>query len=45
MKIKLILAFLVFQLGFSQQRSCGTDVYMQQMMNNPVAKQKYLDFI
>lgn len=43
MKIKLILALFLFQLGFSQQKSCGTDSYMQQMMSDPVAKQKYLD--
>ncbi|WP_310556522.1 zinc-dependent metalloprotease [Flavobacterium sp.] len=43
MKIKLILALLLFQLGFSQHKSCGTDAQMQKMMSDPVAKQKYLD--
>ena len=43
MKIKLILALLLFQSGFSQQKTCGTDAYMQQMMSDPVAKQKHLD--
>jgi hypothetical protein len=43
MKLKLIIALLLFQLGFSQQKTCGTDLYMQEMMSDPVAKQKYLD--
>ncbi len=43
MKVSLLLSLIIFQLGFSQQRSCGTDLYMQQMMSNPVAKQKHLD--
>ena len=43
MKIKLIIALLLFQIGFSQQKTCGTDSYMQQMMNSQVEKQKYLD--
>ena len=44
MKLKLIIALLLFQLGFSQQRTCGTDAQMQKMMSDPVAKQKHLDF-
>ena len=43
MKIKLIIALLLSQLGFSQQKICGTDAYMQQKMSDPVAKQRYLD--
>ncbi len=43
MKLKLIIALFLFQLGFSQQKSCGTDAYMQQMMSDPVSKQRYLD--
>ena len=43
MKIKLIIALLLSQLGFSQQTTCGTDAYMQQKMSDPVAKQRYLD--
>ena len=43
MKIKLILALFLFQLGFSQQKTCGLDSQMQQMMSDPVAKQKHLD--
>ncbi|WP_395077799.1 zinc-dependent metalloprotease [Flavobacterium sp.] len=44
MKFKLIIAFLVFQLGFSQQRTCATNSYMQQMMKNPVDKRNHLEF-
>ena len=43
MKVTLLLSLFLFQLGFSQQKSCGTDFYMQQMMSDPVAKQKHLD--
>ena len=43
MKCKLIAVLLVFQFGFSQERTCGTNLYVQQMMKNPKAKQKYLD--
>ena len=43
MKLKLIIVLFLFQLGFSQQKSCGTDAYMQKMMTDPVAKQKHLD--
>ena len=44
MKLKLIIALLLFQLGFSQQRTCGTDAQMQKIMSDPIAKQKHLDF-
>lgn len=43
MKVTIILSLLLFQLTFSQQKTCGTDFYMQQMMSDPVAKQKHLD--
>ena len=43
MKLKLIIALLLSQLGFSQQKTCVTDAYMQQKMSDPVAKQRYLD--
>ena len=42
MKVTLLLALLLFQLGFSQQKTCGTDSKMQQIMSDPVAKQKQL---
>ena len=43
MKIKSIIALLLFQFGFSQQRTCGTDLHMQKMATDPIAKQKYFD--
>ena len=43
MKLKLIIALFLSQLVFSQQKTCGTDAYMQQKMSDPVAKQRYLD--
>ncbi len=43
MKLKLFISLLLFQLGFSQQKTCGTESYMQQMMSDPDAKQKHLD--
>ena len=42
-KIQLIIALILTQLGFSQQRTCTTESYMQQMMKNPVVKQIHLD--
>ena len=43
MKLSLFFALLVFQLGFSQQRTCKSNSHMQKLMTDPVAKQKYLD--
>ncbi len=43
MKVTLLLSLFLFQLGFSQQKTCGTDAQMQKMMSDPVAKQKHLD--
>ena len=44
MKIKSIFALLLlFQFVFSQQRTCGTDLYMQKMATDPIAKQKHFD--
>ncbi len=43
MKIKLLFALLFIQLGFAQQRTCGTDQYMQNVMSNPELKKQYLD--
>lgn len=43
MKLKLLFALLVVQLGFAQQRSCGTDAYMEKMMADPAFKQQYLE--
>ncbi len=43
MKIKLIAALFLFQLGFSQQKNCGTNLFMKKMENNPIAKQQHQD--
>ena len=43
MKLSLISALFLFQIGFSQQRTCGTEAQLQLLMNDPVAKQKHLD--
>jgi len=43
MKSKLLFALLFIQLGFAQQRTCGTDQFMQNVMSNPALKQQYLD--
>lgn len=44
MKLKLLFALLIVNLGFAQQqRICGSDEYMQRMMADPVLKQQYQD--
>ncbi len=43
MKLKLLFALLIVQLGFAQQRTCGTTEYMERMMADPALKQQYLD--
>lgn len=43
MKLKLLFALLVVQLGFAQQRTCGMQEEMQRIMNDPALKQQYLD--
>lgn len=43
MKIKLLLALLIMQIGFAQQRTCGVKEQMQRIMENPVAKKEYLE--
>ena len=43
MKLKLLFALLVLQLGFAQQRSCGSEQLMEVMMNNPALKQQYIE--
>jgi len=42
MKLKLLFLLLVFQVSFAQHRTCGMEQYMQQLMNDPAAKQQYL---
>ncbi|MBP6756668.1 MAG: zinc-dependent metalloprotease, partial [Bacteroidia bacterium] len=42
MKTKILLLLLVFfQISFRQQRSCGMQEHMNQMMFNPVLKKQY----
>lgn len=42
MKTKLLLLlFVVFQMSFGQQRTCGMQEHMKQMMFNPVLKKQY----
>jgi Pregnancy-associated plasma protein-A/Secretion system C-terminal sorting domain len=43
MKLKLLFAILIVQLGFAQQRTCGMQQQMDRIMANPVLKQQYLD--
>lgn len=43
MKLKLLLALFVFQLGVAQQRTCGSDQVMQTIMDNPVQRSAYLE--
>ena len=43
MKLKLLFLLLVFQVGLAQQRTCGSEVFMQTMMDNPVEKAIYLE--
>lgn len=43
-KIKLLtILLLVAAFGFAQPRTCGTNEYMQKMMQDPALKQQYLD--
>lgn len=43
MKTKLLLLLFVVSMSFGQQRTCGTDAYMEKMLSNPELKQQYLD--
>jgi hypothetical protein len=43
MKSKLFLMFIVTQLSFAQQRTCGMQDKMRQIMFNPVLKKQYED--
>jgi hypothetical protein len=43
MKLKLLFALLIVQLSFAQQRSCGMEQYMQQIMANPVLRQEFIE--
>jgi hypothetical protein len=42
MKTKILLFFMaIFQFGFSQERTCGTEEKMAELMFNPLRKQQY----
>lgn len=43
MKLKLLFALLVFQVGFAQHRTCGMQQKQAQIMSNPTLRQAYLD--
>ena len=43
MKLKLLFLLLVIQVSFAQHRTCGVQEKMQQIMNNPVQRQAYLN--
>ena len=43
MKLKLLIALLFVQLGYSQQRTCGMEQNMERIMNDPIARQNYLN--
>lgn len=43
MKIKLLFLLLVSQFTLAQQRTCGMEQQMQRIMNDPIARQNYLD--
>ena len=41
MKLNILFTLLIFQIAFSQQRTCGMEQKMQRIMSNPVLKQQY----
>lgn len=43
MKLKLLFVFFLVQLAYSQQRTCGMEQKMERLMNDPIAKQNYLN--
>ncbi len=42
MKLKLLFALLVLQVSFAQQRTCGMQERMVQIMNDPAQREAYL---
>jgi Pregnancy-associated plasma protein-A/Secretion system C-terminal sorting domain len=44
MKLKLLFVLFVVQLSFAQQRTCGSDEFMQGMMADPAMQAQYQDF-
>lgn len=43
MKLKLLFLLLVFQVGFAQQRTCGSQEFMQTIMNDPAQRAAYTE--
>ncbi|MEN9336685.1 MAG: hypothetical protein RLZZ500_1672 [Bacteroidota bacterium] len=43
MKLRLLIALCIAQLGWAQQRTCGVDAYMAKIMENPMMKQQYME--
>jgi hypothetical protein len=43
MKLKLVFALLIFQAGFAQNRTCGSNELMQTIMDNPTKRVAYLE--
>lgn len=43
MKLRLLFALCLVQLGWAQQRTCGVDAYMAKIMENPMMKQQYME--
>lgn len=43
MKLRLLFALCLVQLGWAQQRTCGVDEYMAKIMENPMIKQQYIE--
>lgn len=43
MKLKLLLALFVVQLSFAQQRTCGMELEMRNIMADPVLRQQHLE--
>jgi hypothetical protein len=43
MNLRLLIIVFLTQISFSQNRTCGTDAYMENLMSNPVEWQKHLE--
>ncbi len=43
MKLKLLFVLLVFQVALAQQRTCGTQEFMQTIMNDPAKRAAYIE--
>jgi len=43
MKLKLLFVLLVFQVALAQQRTCGSQEFMQTIINDPVKRAAYIE--